>query len=73
MKNYSAEAEYLQRVRRAVDEQGLIEDQRQQLCAEFLEFIVSDLIPWYLTGQKDFSLLEINRCLFHTTLMILDT
>lgn len=62
--NYSAEAEYLQRVRnwrRAVDERGLSEDQRQQLCAELLEFIVIDLMPWYSAKQRDFSLLEVNR------------
>lgn len=47
-RKYNAEAEYLQRVRnwrRAIDERGLSEDKHQQFCAEFLEFIVSDLMP----------------------------
>ena len=63
-RKYDTEAEYLQKVRnwrRAVDERGLGEDQRQQFSAEFLEFIASDLMPWYTAGHKDFSLLEVNR------------
>ena len=63
-KNYEEEAEYLQKIRnwrRAIDERGLKEEKRQQYITEFLDYIISDLMPWYLDGCKDFSLLEVNR------------
>ena len=63
-KNYNEEAEYVQKVRnwrKAIDERGLKEEKRQQYITEFLDYIISDLMPWYLDGCKDFSLLEVNR------------
>ena len=62
-KNYEKEAEYLQKVRnwrRAIDERGLKEEKCQWYITEFLNCIISDLMPWYLDGCKDFSLLEVN-------------
>ena len=62
--NYESEATYLRMVRnwrRAVDERGLSDSQREQFCDEFLDFIVRDLMPWYSTNQKDLSQLEVNR------------
>ena len=63
-KNYEKEAKYLQKFinwRRAIDERGLKEEKRQQYITEFLDYIINDLMPWYLDGCKDFSLLEVNR------------
>ena len=63
-KNYEEEAEYLQKImnwRRAIDERGLKEEKRQQYITEILDYIISDLMPWYLDGCKDFSLSEVNR------------
>ena len=63
-KNYEEEAEYLQKIRnwrRAIDERGLKEEKRQQYITEFLDYIISDLMLWYLDGCKDFRLLEVNR------------
>ena len=58
------EAEYLQKVRnwrRAIDERGLKEEKRQQYITEFLDYIITDLMPWYSDGCKDFSLMEIGK------------
>ena len=58
-KNYNEEAEYVQKVRnwrKAIDERGLKEEKRQQYITEFLDYIISDLMPWYLDGCKDFNL-----------------
>ena len=60
-KNYEEEAEYLRKIRnwrRAIDERG---EKRQQYITEFLDYIISDLMLWYLDGCKDFRLLEVNR------------
>ena len=60
---YVKEEKYLRVVRnwrRAVDERGLSDEQRDCLCSEYLDYIVSDLIPWY-SSDKDFSQLEVNR------------
>ena len=65
---YESEANYLTTVRnwrRAVDERGLSDTQRQQFCLEFLDFILKDLIPWYSAENKDLSQLEVNRYLFN--------
>ena len=64
-KQYMPEAIYLRVVRnwrRAVDERGLGESTRQQFLQEF---ICADLMPWY-THSKDFSLLEVNRCVTYS-------
>ena len=61
---YEAEAKYLKLVRnwrRAVDERGLSEAQREAFIMELLEYITVDLIPWYSSEEKDFSTLEVNR------------
>ena len=63
---YENEAKYLRTVRnwrRAVDERGLSDIQRQQFCSEFLDYILKDLIPWYSVEKKDLSTLEVNRCI----------
>jgi len=62
--NYEEEAEYLLKVRNwrtAIDERGLKEERGQQYIEEFLDYIVSDLMPWSLSECKDFGLLEVNR------------
>ena len=64
-KKYSSEAQYLRIIRnwrRAVDERGLTDDQRQQYNKDLLDFILDDLMPWHRKpGMRDFSLLEVNR------------
>ena len=63
-KEYETEANYLQKVRnwrRAIDERGLSEEQRQMYIEEFLNFITEDLMSGYSGETKDFSLLEVNR------------
>ena len=63
-KNYNEEAEYVQKVRnwrKDIDERDLKEKKHQQYITEFLDYIISDLMPWYLDGCEDFSLLEVNR------------
>ena len=65
---YKNEATYLRRVRnwrRAVDERGLSDSHRKQFCTEFLDYILTDLIPWYSAENKDFSQLEVNRYIVH--------
>lgn len=47
--------------RRAIDERGLAEHQRQQFLQEFKDYICRDLMPWYGKGVKDFSKVEVNR------------
>ncbi len=62
--SYNTEAKYLSIIRnwrRAIDERGLEETQRQQFLQDFKEYIYEDLMPWYADGLKDFSLLEVNR------------
>ena len=51
----------VQNWRRAIDERGLEEIQRQQFLHEFKIYVCEDLMPWYAKGLKDFSLLEVNR------------
>ena len=61
---YEAEASYVRVIRnwrRAIDERGLSDDQRQKFLSECLDFILEDLIPWYLPEKKDLRLLEVNR------------
>ena len=61
---YKNEAKYLRTVRnwrRAVDERGLSDTQRQQFCSDFLDYVLKDLIPWYSAENEDFSQLEVNR------------
>ena len=63
---YENEAKLLNVVRnwrRAIDERGLMEQQRQEFLQDLLDYICCDLMPWYAKGMKDFSLLEINRYL----------
>ena len=64
-RNYTAEAKHLQTIRnwrRAVDERGLSDAQRHQFNEEFMDYILTDLIPWYSnTSTRDFSQLEVNR------------
>ena len=43
-----------------MDERGLSDEQCDCLCSEYLDYIVSDLIPWD-SSDKDFSQLEVNR------------
>ena len=62
--DYKKEYEFLTVVRnwrRAIDERGLTELQRQLFLQEFKDYICCDLMPWYGDGTKDFSLLEVNR------------
>ncbi len=62
--DYEKEAMLLKAVRnwrRAIDERGLTEQQRQNLHQEFMDYICRDLMPWYSKGLKDFSMLEVNR------------
>ncbi len=47
--------------RRAIDERGITEQQRQDLLQKFMDYICRDLLPWYSKGLKDFSMLEVNR------------
>ena len=66
MKNHDYKEEYefltvVRNWRRAVDERGLTEIQRQQFLQVFKDYICCDLMPWYGKGVKDFSLLEVNR------------
>lgn len=63
-KNYQPEARFLKVVRnwrRAIDERGLEESQRQRFIQDFKTYICKDLMPWYSDGVKDFSLMEVNR------------
>ena len=64
-KEYSCEATHLRVVRgwrRACDERGLSDAQRSQYNAEFLNYVLDDLMPWHKdAGLRDFSLLEVNR------------
>ena len=64
-KGYHLEAEYLKHVRnwrRASDERGLTNDQRSNLNAGLLNYILDDLMPWHkIDGLRDLSLLEVNR------------
>lgn len=68
-----SEASYLRIIRnwrRAVDERGLSEQQRQQFCQDFLKFILDDLMPWHdKEGPYDFSSLEVNRWVVLPTLI----
>ena len=60
---YVTEAKFLSVIRnwrRAIDERGLDEAERQRFLQEFKTFICEDLMPWYSKGMKDFSLLEVN-------------
>ena len=60
---YVKDEKYLRAVmnwRQAVDERGLSDEQRDCFCSEYLDYIISDLIPWY-SSDKDFSQLEANR------------
>ncbi len=62
--SYNTGAKYLSIIRnwrRAIDERGLEETQRQQFLQDFKEYICEDLMPWYADGLQDFSLLEVNR------------
>ncbi len=62
--SYNTKAKYLSIIRnwrRAIDERGLEETQRQQFLQDFKEYICEDLMPRYADGLKDFSLLEVNR------------
>ena len=62
-KRYEPEVMFLRAVRnwrRAIDERGLEEIQRQQFLHEFKIYVCEDLMPWYAKGLKDFSLLEVN-------------
>ena len=71
-KNYQEEAKFPRSIRnwrRAIDERGLEEDQRQMFIQDFKTYICEDLMPWYANGMKDFSLLEVNRYL-SITIMI---
>ncbi len=45
--------------RRAIDERGITEQQRQDLLQEFMDYICRDLMLWYSKGLKDFSMLEV--------------
>ena len=61
-KQYKSEASYLRIVRnwrRAIDERGLSDSQRQQFSMDFLKFILDDLMPWHNT--LDYISLEVNR------------
>ena len=52
-KNYEEEAKYLQKVRnwrRAIDERGLKEEKRLQYIIEFLDCIITNLMPWCSDG-----------------------
>ena len=63
-KRYEPEVMFLRAVqnwRRAIDDRGLEEIQRQQFLHEFKIYVCEDLMPWYAKGLKDFSLLEVNR------------
>ena len=63
-KGYGEEAKFLQVIRnwrRAIDERGLEEIQRQTFLEEFKAYICSALMPWYDEGLTDFSLIEVNR------------
>ena len=60
-KNYEEEAKYLQKVRnwrRPIDERGLKEQKCLQYIIEFLDRIITDLMPWCSDGC---SLMEVNR------------
>lgn len=56
-KKYSSEAQYLRIIRnwrRAVDERGLTDAQRQQYNKDLLDFILDDLMPWHRKpGMRD--------------------
>ena len=64
-KGYKKEAEYLSVVhnwRRACDERGLTSAQRSKYNADFLSYLLDDLMPWHQQAElRDFSLLEVNR------------
>ena len=51
--------------RRAIDERGLPDAERQQFNQELLRFILDDLMPWHGTVGVDFSLLEVNRYMYN--------
>lgn len=64
-KGYAVEAKFLKVVRnwrRAIDERGLSEIQRQAFLQDFKMYVCEDLMPWYAEGLADFSLLDVNRC-----------
>ena len=63
-KGYKAEAKYIRVVngwRQACDKRGLSETKRSTLSNTFLDYILDDLMPWH-KQMRDFSLLEVNRC-----------
>lgn len=62
-KGYSFEEKYVRVVlnwRRASDERGLSESERNRFNLEMLTFIKDDLIPWH-SDVHDLSTLEVNR------------
>ena len=64
-KDYLMEAKYLRFInnwRRASDERGLTNEQRNQFNKDLLNFILDDLMPWHKDeNMRDFSLLEVNK------------
>lgn len=71
-RKYDSEAKFLNVIRnwkRAIDERGLHEGERQRYLLEFKTFICEDIMPWYSKGMTDFSLLEVNRYMYVTLLL----
>lgn len=64
-KKYESEANYLRIIcnwRRAVDERGLDDSQRQKFNHDLLDFILDGLMPWHRdTEMRDLSLMEVNQ------------
>lgn len=61
-KGYHAEAKYIRVVkdwRKACDERGLSDEEREKFNKAFLEYLLDELIPWHKQG--DLSQLEVNR------------
>lgn len=53
-KEYDSEAMFLKVIRnwrRAIDERGLEESQRQKFIYDFKSYICEDLMPWYSQGM----------------------
>ncbi len=70
-KGYTAEGKYIRVVtdwRKACDERGLSDHEREKFNKTFLDYILDDLMPWH--READLSQLEVNR---YEVLSILET
>lgn len=64
-KRYKVEANYVKVIknwRRACDERGLSDSDRNKFNHDFIDYILDELMPWHRQpGMRDFSTLEVNQ------------